>query len=123
MKKRKKRVLLVDDDAGLTSSVKANLELDGRFHVWTENQASRGHLAARMFRPDLILLDLHMPHLDGGEVATRIKGDRDLREVQIVFYTSLVDQDEHALLANERFVSKTSGMPGLLLALDDLLPA
>jgi CheY-like chemotaxis protein len=122
MQKRKKRVLLVDDDVGLTSSVKANLQLDGRFHVWAENKAVRGHLAARMFRPDLILLDLHMPHLDGAEVATRIKGDRDLRDVQIVFYTALVDQSEHGLLANERFVSKSSGLPGLLLALDDLLP-
>ena len=55
-----------------------------------ENKATYAIAAAREFKPDLILLDVIMPTMDGGDVAAHIKNDRLLKDVPIVFLTATV---------------------------------
>ena len=65
----KKRILIVDDEERFTRILRLNLGCTGRYTVRTENSALNACTTACEFRPDLILLDVMMPGLDGGEVA------------------------------------------------------
>ena len=84
----KKRILMVDDEAGFTRMVKVSLEARGQYSVEVVNQPGEALAAARRFRPDIILLDIIMPEMDGGEVARRFQGEPELRDVPIIFLTA-----------------------------------
>ncbi len=86
----KKRILLVDDEKSFTSLLKLNLEETGAYEVRVENWAEDALGAAKEFRPDLVLLDIIMPRMPGGNVASQIKEDPALRDTPIVFLTAAV---------------------------------
>ena len=90
----KKRILIIDDEASFTRMVRLNLEKTGFFEVREENKATSALAAAREFRPDLILLDVIMPGMDGGDVAAQIHNDRSLKNVPVVFLTATVTARE-----------------------------
>ena len=90
----KKKILVVDDEASMTRMLKRSLESTGKYEVHTENSGSAALAAAQAFRPDFILLDVMMPGVDGGEAAARIKEDKALENVPIVFLTAIVKQEE-----------------------------
>jgi len=69
----KKRILVVDDDPKITRQIRFNLELTGEFQVQEENRATHALIAARGFLPDLILLDVIMPGIEGGDLASEIR--------------------------------------------------
>lgn len=86
----KTKILLVDDEQSFTSLWKSNLEETGSYEVRVENRAEDAHAAAREFKPHLILLDLIMPRLPGGQVAAQIMGDPQLKHTPIVYLTAAV---------------------------------
>jgi CheY-like chemotaxis protein len=90
----KKRILIIDDEASFTRMVKLNLEKTGAFEVREENKAPNALTAAREFKPDVILLDVIMPTMDGGDVAAQIRNDRHLKGTPIIFLTATVSQRE-----------------------------
>lgn len=90
----KKRILVVDDEAIVTRTLKMYLEGTGSYEVRTENEGTKALPAAREFDPDLVLLDLIMPDTDGATVAAEIKEDEALKDTPIVFLTALVSQQE-----------------------------
>ena len=90
----RKRILIIDDEPGFTRMVKLNLEKTGFFEVREENKATYAIAAAREFKPDLILLDVIMPSMDGGDIAAHMKNDRHLRDVPVIFLTATVSQRE-----------------------------
>jgi CheY-like chemotaxis protein len=86
----KKRILVVDDEKSFTNLLKLNLEETGQYDVRVENWAEDAVAAAREFKPDLVLLDIIMPRLPGGNVAALIKNDPALKQTPIVFLTAAV---------------------------------
>ncbi len=94
MEPEPKRILIVDDEAGFTRLLKLTLEGTKRFIVKEENDGSHALHTARQFRPDLILLDIVMPKMDGGDVARQIAADPILKQVKIIFLTAIVSQKE-----------------------------
>jgi CheY-like chemotaxis protein len=90
----KKRILVVDDEAIVTRTLKMYLEGTGSYEVRTENQGTRALAAAKEFKPNLVLLDLVMPDTDGATVAAEITEDAELQGTPIVFLTALVSQKE-----------------------------
>ena len=86
----KKRILLVDDEKSLTTLLKLNLEDTGNYEVRAENWPEDAIAAAREFKPDLILLDIIMPRLPGGNIAALIDDDPELKGTPIVFLTAAV---------------------------------
>lgn len=84
-----KRILLIDDEPNLTSLVREGLEATGHYVIKEENHSLRALHAARHFQPDLILLDIIMPELDGRELARQMQADPALQDVPIIFVTSL----------------------------------
>lgn len=89
----KKKILIVDDEVSFARMVKLNLEKSG-FEVRAENRAMFALAAAREFLPDLILLDVIMPSMDGGDVSKQIKRDRNLKNTPIIFLTATVSKRE-----------------------------
>jgi two-component system OmpR family response regulator len=92
----KKKILVVDDEASITRLLKLNLEKTGAYSVRTENEGTKTVEAAREFKPDLILLDVMMPDIDGGDVAAKLQSDGLLNGVPIVFLTAAVKKEELA---------------------------
>jgi DNA-binding response OmpR family regulator len=97
-----KRILIVDDEAGVTRSLKLNLETAAGYEVRTENDSTHAIDAAREFHPQLIILDVLMPQLDGCDVSARIHADPELADTPIVFLTALAHNEDtggHAVTA------------------------
>lgn len=90
----KKRILVVDDSDDITGPLKLYLERTGSFQVRVEREGAKGLQAAKEFRPDLILLDIMMPDMDGGDVAAAIEEDREVKEIPIIFLTATVTKTE-----------------------------
>jgi two-component system OmpR family response regulator len=92
----KKRILVVDDKPSDTQLVKLCLEQTNDYVVREENNAKEAMSAAEQFQPHLILLDVRMPGLDGGELAASFQSNPKLNGVPIVFLTALVTRKEVA---------------------------
>ncbi len=90
----RKRILIVDDEPGLTQILQLNLAQTGRYDVRTVNKGSDAVTIARTFQPDLILLDVVMPDVDGGQIAQRMKLEPSLHDIPIVFLTAIVSKRE-----------------------------
>ena len=94
MKTEKKRILIVDDEASNTRLLKIFLERTNDYLVKEENHAKSAVSAAEDFQPHLILLDVMMPGMDGGELAARFQANPKLKDVPIVFLTVAVTRGE-----------------------------
>ena len=112
-----KHILIVDDESTFTRLLKINLETQTSHTVAVVNRAYEAIPAARKQKPDLVLLDVIMPGVDGGELAARFQADPYLRDVPIVFLTATVSRAESEKgLKNGgfTFLSKPVSLPSLL---------
>ena len=100
-----KRILVIDDEPSMTRMIRLNLEMTKRYQVREENNAMHALAAAREFKPDLILLDVIMPGMDGGELARRIKTDPTLSLVPVIFLTGTVTK-----VSNDAAQDKKQGL-------------
>jgi CheY-like chemotaxis protein len=94
MNAEKKRILVVDDEPSITRLLKLNLEQTNDYLVRAENDAEVAVAVAEEFKPHLILLDVMMPRLDGGELASRFQDNPILKSVPIVFLTAAATKGE-----------------------------
>lgn len=90
----KRRILIVDDELGSARLLKANLERTHGYQVRVENWPEDATAVAREFKPDIVLLDILMPRMPGGDVAAAFKADGELKETPIVFLTAAVRRDQ-----------------------------
>ncbi|HTL55671.1 MAG TPA: response regulator [Candidatus Limnocylindrales bacterium] len=94
METEKKRILVVDDEPSITRLLKLNLEQTNDYVVRAENDSEKAIAAAEEFQPDLILLDVMMPGLDGGELASRFQANPKFKRVPILFLTAAATKSE-----------------------------
>ena len=123
--KDKRRILIVDDDANSTHLVKILLEKSGPYLVLEENDPTKADQTAHNFKPDVILLDIIMPKMDGGELATQIEADRELHDTPIIFLTALVTHSEANSglhVQGHPLVAKPISIPELIDAIEKHLP-
>jgi len=117
----KKRILVVDDQASDTQLLKLYLERTKDYVVREENDARAALSAAKQFRPHLILLDLMMPEMDGGELAACFQADPQLQAVPIVFLTAAVTKGEvkagRGRVGGYPFLAKPVVLPEVLACL------
>ncbi len=118
----RKRVLLVDDEASLTQILQYALESTGSYEVRALNRAVRALATARDFHPDVIVLDVMMPDLDGGSLAAQLEEDTELRRIPIVFLTAITTREEivdsHGAIAGRIFLAKPIDLHELLTCLE-----
>ncbi len=125
MEPNKKRILVVDDEPGITRLLKINLEDTDKYIVRVENSASRMLDVTREFEPDLILLDVMMPDGDGGELASQVHDIPRFRNLPIVFLTAAVTKEEvsshQGRIGGLPFLAKPVEMPEVLGCLQQQL--
>jgi len=90
----KKKVFLVDDDRNILTSVAMALETEG-FSVETFNDGQSGLTAILEKKPDLVVLDIKMPRMDGIEVLTKIR--EKLSDLPVIFLTSKDDEVDQVI--------------------------
>ena len=114
----KKRILIVDDEKGFTSMLSLNLEVLGEYDVRVENNPLRAVETALQFKPNIILLDVIMPHREGPDVARELKSHDGLKNVPVIFLTATITKDEmedqDGRIAGHLFVAKPSSFSDLL---------
>ncbi len=106
----KQRILVVDDEPGLTWMIKLTLEETGLYEVRNENQGIKAIEAAREFKPDLMLLDVLMPGMLGSEIAAQLEQDPELRTIKHVFLTAVVSKEDvnraQGQIGGQEFIAK-----------------
>jgi len=121
-----RRILIVDNDRDSTHVVKILLERTGRYFVLEENDAAKAHQSAQNFRPDVILLDIMMPGIDGGDVAAQIEADPELQKTPIIFLTALITKPETKTglrIQGHPSFAKPINIPELINEIEENLPA
>jgi excisionase family DNA binding protein len=90
----KRKVLLVDDDVELVELMSKVLEEDGRFEVRIANNGFDAGMMVKEYRPDLIVLDVMLPDINGKEVCHRVRADNTLEDVRILCISGMIEDDK-----------------------------
>jgi DNA-binding response OmpR family regulator len=110
-----RRILVVDDDPRLLHVVAMYLSIEG-YDVDTASNGEEGLRLLEQRRPDLVILDVMMPGIDGLEACRRIKSNPETRAIPVVLFTALSRTDDvengRAAGAN-RFINKPFSLIGL----------
>eukprot|EP01013_Petalomonas_cantuscygni_P016165 TRINITY_DN33115_c0_g1_i1.p1 TRINITY_DN33115_c0_g1~~TRINITY_DN33115_c0_g1_i1.p1 ORF type:complete len:199 (+),score=40.81 TRINITY_DN33115_c0_g1_i1:216-812(+) len=120
----KKKILVVDDDVDLVELIVEGLERDGRFDLRTANNGFDAGMQVKEFRPDLVILDVMLPDINGKEVCQRVRSDPAMDSVQIICISGMIEQDKVQSLrdagAND-FMQKPFAIEDLIARGCDLL--
>ncbi|MSR57384.1 MAG: response regulator [Planctomycetaceae bacterium] len=97
----KRKALVVDDDVELVELIRDHLESDGRFEVRVANNGFDAGMLVREYRPDVVVLDVMLPDINGKDVCQRIRSDPAFTDVRIICISGMVEEDKIAdLLAS-----------------------
>jgi two-component system, OmpR family, response regulator RpaA len=90
----KRKALVVDDDEELVELIRDVLEQDGRFEVRVANNGFDAGMMVKEYRPDIIVLDVMLPDINGREVCQRVRSDSTLEDVKIICISGMVEKDK-----------------------------
>lgn len=123
---RKKRILLIDDEPFLTSILRMNLEATDEYEVREENNSLNALEVIKDFIPDLVILDVMMPDLDGADILFRLKNDQRLKHIVVVFHTATVSRTEltshGGIISGYPFLPKPANADQIIAFIEANLP-
>jgi CheY-like chemotaxis protein len=123
---RKKRILLIDDEPFLTSILRMNLEATDEYEVREENNSLNALEVIKDFIPDLVILDVMMPDLDGADILFRLKNDQRLKHIVVVFHTATVSRTEltshGGIISGYPFLPKPASADQIIAFIEANLP-
>lgn len=93
MDNNKKKILVVDDESGLVEMLSIRLEANN-YQVIAASDGQEGLDKARAGSPDLIILDLMLPKLDGCQVCRALKSDEKYKQIPIVIFTARAQESD-----------------------------
>lgn len=88
-----KKILLIDDDKRTTTTIKSILATNKDFKVYTAGGGKSGLRSALLRKPNLIILDIMMPDMDGIEVLEKLKSHERTRRIPVIMLTGTADPD------------------------------
>ncbi|HUG89818.1 MAG TPA: response regulator [Planctomycetaceae bacterium] len=94
----KRKALIVDDDVELVELIRDALEADGRWEIRVANNGFDAGMMVQEYHPDIIVLDVMLPDINGKEVCQRVRSDSSLDDVKIICISGMVEQDKIAEL-------------------------
>lgn len=112
-------IAIIEDEIPIAQLYKLKFELEG-FAVEMAHDGSKGLQLIKEVRPDLVLLDLRMPHMSGDEMLMRLRQTEWGAEVRIVVLTNLSRQEAPAslrFLNVERYIVKANHTPAQVVAI------
>jgi DNA-binding response OmpR family regulator len=112
------KILLVEDDPFLLSMYATKFELE-QFEVVTATDGEQGFKTAQESRPDIILLDILLPKMDGFEVLARLKSNNVTNLIPVILLTNLNQRDEierGMTLGADDYLIKAHFMPSEVVA-------
>ena len=118
MAKAKKKILVVEDDSMISSMYKTKFEVDG-FEVLIADNGVSGLELAKTAKPDIIMLDIILPQLDGFSVLEQIKKDKVAKNIPVIMLTNLgTDEDKKKgeIMGAADYLVKASLTPGQISA-------
>jgi len=117
------KILVVDDEADLVETIQFALELEG-YNVLVASNGEEGLNIARQEKPDLILLDLMLPKLDGYKVCRLLKFDERYKSIPILMLTART-QEKDKILGKEtganEYITKPFEMDELMAKIKSYL--
>ncbi len=122
---KKKKILVIDDERGFTKMVKLNLEAAGDYEVKIQNNPIDALQTAIEFNPDLILLDVIMPDLEGPNVVYQFKNNEMLKNIQVIFITANITKEEveaqEGYIGGHAFLAKPGTVDELIACIEKQL--
>ncbi len=119
----KTRILIMEDDDDTQGMVRFLLEYRG-YDVLVAKNGKNGLEIARSEKPDLILLDLAMPEMDGLSVAHKLKGDPDTKEIPVIAVTAYTMSSDRRMAMNagcDGFIAKPMNVPDFIAEVEKFL--
>ena len=119
-----KKILIIDDEEAFCQLIKENLEVTGNYEVITATNGKSGVRAALEQRPDLILLDIMMPVVDGIKVLKMLKSDEKTLSIPVVMLTAKDDEEtkcEAASLFDDHYLVKPVEIATLRATIEHVL--
>ncbi len=89
----KPKILIIEDDLDVAEMLNAYFRVQG-YEVFTVNWGEDGVRSCQTVHPDLVILDIRLPDIDGYEVARRLRGDRRTSDIPIIFLTEKRDRSD-----------------------------
>jgi two-component system response regulator VicR len=118
------KILVVDDEREIANLFYDMLAKEG-FQVLTATSGQDCLRLAEKEKPDLILLDVMMPGMDGGETMQNLLDNEKTKNIPIIFLTSIITKDEEieqlGKIGNRLFISKFSDRENLLKKVNEIL--
>jgi len=118
------RVLIVDGEQDIVEVLEKILENEARYEVEVAASGFAAGLAAERFRPHVILLDMHLSDIDGGEVARQVKANPDLQLTKVIAMSGrMTEEESKSLLATgfDGFLHKPFHVRQVIEAVEDAM--
>ena len=119
----RRKILLVDDDEAVLDFLQA--KLGARYDLVSTNAPENVLTLARSQQPQLILCDVDMPEMDGGDLSSALFADAELRDIPVLFLTALASPQDLKRLAGQLggrpAVSKSEPVDQLVARIEALL--
>lgn len=93
LESQNRKILLVDDDAEIVTLIQDMLQRDGRFEVRSANNGFDAGMMVKEYHPDLIVLDVMLPDINGKEVCQRVRSDKTMDDVRIICISGMVEEN------------------------------
>ena len=90
----RRKALIVDDDEELVELIRDVFDADGRFDVRVANNGFDAGMMVKEYKPDIIVLDVMLPDINGKEVCQRVRSDSSLDDVRIICISGMVEADK-----------------------------
>lgn len=122
---KKSKILIIDDEEDVCVYLKSILERTGKFEAYSTTSPIEGIALAKDKHPDMILLDIMMPEMDGTEVAVHLNEDSETKDILIVFVSVLVQpqdlKEKNGVIGGHPFISKPIDKDELIARIETLL--
>lgn len=118
-----KRILIVDDEPQMVDMLKIRLEASG-YEIITAYDGQEGLEKARKEKPDLMILDLMLPKMDGYKVCGLLKKDARFAKIPIIIFTARAQQEDMALgeeMGANAYITKPFDSQVLLAKIAELI--
>ncbi len=123
MAEAKQKILIVEDDLDVADMLNAYFRVQG-YEIFTVNWGEDGVQACQTSRPDIVILDVRLPDIDGYEVARRLRNNRRTADIPIIFLTEKRDRSKRLQgleLGADDYITKPFDVQELRLRLRNAL--